>query len=128
MLLEQHVFNLREVGEKSLDEIKNECLVQFAYDLRNLLRNLNDIGGGVWNYKFFQDNYGSSIKYNSKNIVFETTIYNNLEDPWSVRGTCASAYGLEWVEGTELTSGYYRYRKDGLKLRCETAYGEECVC
>ena len=128
MLIEQKVFNLREVGEKSLDDIKNECLVQFAYDLKNVLEHIDEFREGTWNYKFIQDTFATAIKYNSKNIVFEETIHNDLNGAWSVRGTCMDVYGLEWVEGTEEHSGYYRYRKNAEKLRCSTAYGEECTC
>ena len=108
MLIEQQVFNLNEVGEKSLNDITNECLCHFAYDLKHLLE--ADDGNctwGTWNYKFFQDTYGSKIKYNSKNVVYEETLYNN--EPWSVKDTCKVCYGLEWVEDCEY-SGYYRFK------------------
>ena len=108
MLIEAIVFNFREVGEKSVMDIKNECLCSFAYDLKGLLEEEDgNRTWGVWNYKYFQDNYGSKIKYNSKNIVYEETLYNN--EPWSVKDTCRACYGLEWVEGSENQSGYYRY-------------------
>ena len=108
MLIEAQVFNFREVGEKSLLDIKNECLVDFAYKLKELLEaDKGERHWGVWNYKYFQDCFSSKIKYNTKSIVFEETIYN--QEPWSVKDTCMRAYGLEWVEGTEECSGYYRY-------------------
>ena len=108
MLIEVVAFNLREVGEKSIADIKNECLCNFAYDLKEVLE--ADEGNstwGTWNYKFFQGTYGSKIKFNSKNIVYEETLYNH--EPWSVKDTCRACYGLEYVEGTENTSSYYRY-------------------
>ena len=108
MLIEAVAFNLREVGEKSIMDIKNECLCNFAYDLKEVLE--ADEGNsrwGTWNYKYFQDRFGSKIKFNSKNIVYEETLYNR--EPWSVKDTCRACYGLEYVEGTENTSSYYRY-------------------
>ena len=108
MLIEAVAFNLREVGEKSIMDIKNECLCNFAYDLKDVLE--ADEGNsrwGTWNYKYFQDRFGSKIKFNSKNIVYEETLYNR--EPWSVKDTCRACYGLEYVEGTENTSSYYRY-------------------
>ena len=108
MLIEAVVFNFSEVGEKSMLDIKNECLCHFAYDLKELLE--ADTGESTWctwNYKFFQDKFGSKIKYNSKSIVYEETLYNN--EPWSVKDTCRACYGLEWVEGSESHSGYYRF-------------------
>ena len=108
MLIEAVAFNLREVGEKSIADIKNECLCSFAYDLKEVLE--ADEGNstwGTWNYKYFQDRFGSKIKFNSKNIVYEETLYNH--EPWSVKDTCRACYGLEYVEGTENTSSYYRY-------------------
>ena len=108
MLIEARVFNFREVGERSLLDIKNECLVDFAYKLKELLEaDEGERNWGVWNYKYFQDCFSSKIKYNTKSIVFEETVYN--QEPWSVKDTCRSAYGLEWIEGTEEHSGYYRY-------------------
>ena len=108
MLIEAVAFNLREVGEKSIADIKNECLCNFAYDLKEVLE--ADEGNstwGTWNYKYFQDRFGSKIKFNSKNIVYEEMLSNR--EPWSVKDTCRACYGLEYVEGTENTSSYYRY-------------------
>ena len=108
MLIEAVAFNLKEVGEKSIADIKNECLCNFAYDLKEVLE--ADEGNstwGTWNYKYFQDRFGSKIKFNSKNIVYEETLYNH--EPWSVKDTCRACYGLEYVEDTENTSSYYRY-------------------
>ena len=140
MLIEQTVFNFHEVGEKSFEEIKNECLVSFAVDLKIALtssdphiRNFwcdthtcNDgqtREGSVANYKIFQDEFGTKIKYNSKSIVFEETLHNGIDKPWSLQQTCMDVYGLEYIEGTDTTSPYYRYRKDGAKLTCDT-----CCC
>lgn len=141
MLIEQTVFNFHEVDEKSFEEIKNECLVSFAVDLKIALTSNNEhlrkfwadthvnydgstSEGSVANYKIFQDEFGSKIKYNSKSIVFEETLYNGLSKPWSPQQTCMDVYGLEYVEGTETTSSYYRYRKDGLKMTCDTCCTE----
>lgn len=137
MLIEKPVFNFHEVGEKNFEEIKNECLVSFAVDLRIALTSTDEHirkfwidtserydgkckEGSVANYKNFQDFFGSKIKYNSKSIVFEETLYNGLHKPWSPQQTCMDVYGLEYVEPTEETSGYYRYRKNGPTLTCNT--------
>lgn len=113
MLLEERVFNFGEVGEKSMLDIKNECLIDFAYKLKELLE--ADEGGerhwGTWNYKYFQDSFSSKIKYNTKSIVFEETITSNNPNDCSVKDTCSAVYGLEWVEGAENHSGYFRYPK-----------------
>lgn len=126
MLIEAVVCNFNEVGEKSILDIKNECLCHFAYRLKDLLE--ADEGNstwGVWNYKTFQDNFGSKIKYNSKNIVYEETLYNN--DPWSVKDTCRACYGLEWVEGSESQSGYYRYPNHTVPKMCHPNICTESV-
>lgn len=137
MLIENIVFNFHEVGEKSFEEIKNECLVSFAVDLKIALtsnethlrqfwcdthtKNDGSTGeGSVANYKIFQDYFGSKIKYNSKSIVFEETLYNGIGRPWSPQQTCMDVYGLEYVEGTGTTSPYYRYRRDGATRTCDT--------
>ena len=137
MLIEQIVFNFHEVGEKSFEEIKNECLVNFAYNLKEALTSTDEKirkfwvesstsfdgkerKGSIANYKNFSDFFGSMIKYNSKSIVFEETFHNGIAKPWSVQQTCMDVYGLEYVEGTENASDYYRYRKDGLHRTCDT--------
>lgn len=141
MLIEQVVFNFHEVGEKSFEEIKNECLVSFAVDLKIALTSSDEHIRNFWadshvcndgqtregsiaNYKVFQDNFGSKIKYNSKSIVFEETLYNYPEGPWSPKRTCMDVYGLEYVEPKNETSGYYSYRKDELKMTCDTCCTE----
>ena len=136
MLIENTVFNFHEVGEKSIEKIKNECLVSFAVNLKIALtsnqesirkfwsESLTDVSkGSIANYKIFQDEFGSRIKYNSKSIVFEETLHNELRAPWSVRQTCMDVYGLEYVEATKDTSAYYKYRDDGLHMTCDT-----CCC
>ena len=140
MLIDRVVFNFHEVGEKSFEEIKNECLVSFAVDLKIALTSGDEHIRTFWsdkhlcydgqtregdliNYKNFQDFFGSKIKYNSKNIVFEETLYNYPDGPWSPKRTCMEVYGLEYIEPTNETSGYYRYRKDGLKRNYDT-----CCC
>ena len=127
MLIETCAFNLQEVGEKSFLEIKNECLHNFASRLREALTTTNESirkfwveKGSIANYKIFSDYFGTKIKYNTKSIVFEETLHNNLDNPWGVRQTCMNAYNLEYVEETENTSGYYRYRKD------KNYYSEKC--
>lgn len=127
MLIEAIVFNFREVGEKSALDIKNECLCHFAYDLKHLLEaDKGDCTWGTWNYKHYQDTYGSKIKYNSKSIVYEETLYNN--EPWSVKDTCRACFGLEWVEGTEDTSGYYRFPDHTVPKMVHQEVCTECVC
>ena len=129
MLIENVVFDFHEVGEKSLEEIKNECLVNFAVDLKIALTSTNEHYRKFWlessiaNYKIFQDSFGSKIKYNSKSIVFEETIHNELDRPWSLRQTCMDYYGLEYIPATEDTSEFYNYREDGIKRTCNT-----CCC
>ena len=137
MLIKQVVFNFHEVGEKPFEEIRNECLVSFAVDLKIALTSndkhirkfwadshvCNDgqtREGSIANYKVFQDNFGSKIKYNSKSIVFEETLYNYPDGPWSPKRTCMEVYGLEYIEPADETSGYYRYRRDGLQVTCDT--------
>lgn len=134
MLIEKVVFNFKEVEEESLSDIKNECMADFAVSLKEaLISNDERIRkfwldssttyggdskpGSIANYKVFSDLYGSKIKYNSKNIVFEETITNNPSNHWNLRETCAGIYGLKWVKGTEEHSAYYEYRKDGLELQ-----------
>ena len=140
MLIEKVAFNFNEVGEKSLTDIKNECMVSFAHRLKEALTSDEEKirkfwldssstfagdskPGSIANYKVFQDLFGSKIKYNSKNIVYEEVIYNNDRSPWNLRQTCADVYGLEWVESTTETSPYYRYKKSNEKLTCDT-----CCC
>lgn len=137
MLIENVVFNFHEVGEKSFEEIKNECLVSFAVDLKIALtsseehlrmfwcdthtRNDGQTGeGSLANYKVFQDEFGTTIKYNSKSVVFEETLHNGMGRPWSLQQTCMDVYGLEYVEGTGTTSPYYRYKRDGVTKTCDT--------
>lgn len=147
MLIEAQVFNFHEVGEKSFEEIKNECLVSFATNLKIALTSKDESirkfwiessksfdgkesRGSVANYKNFHDFFSSMIKYNSKSIVFEETLYNGISKPWSVQQACMDVYGLEYIEGTESTSSYYRYRKDGLHLTsptcCTEFVGDKC--
>ena len=131
MLIEQNVFGFYEVGEKSFMDIKNYCLSSFARDLKEALTSSNEKIRMFWveegstaNYKIFRDYFGSKIKYNSKNIVFEETITNNPESPWSVRQVCMDTYGLEYIPETVDHSAYFRYRKDELRR----SYGDACEC
>mgnify|MGYP003296971525 CR=1 FL=1 len=120
MLIEKIVFNFNEVGEKSLMDIKNECMVSFAYRLKEALTSNEEKIKKFWsessmaNYKIFQDLFGSKIKYNSKNIVFEEVIYNNGRSPWNLKQTCADSN----------TSAYYRYKKSRERLTCDTCCAE----
>ena len=125
MLIEAVVFNFREVGEKSVLDIKNECLCHFAYDLKHLLE--ADDGNctwGTWNYKYYQDTYGTKIKYNSKSIVYEETLYNN--EPWSVKDTCRACYGLVYEE-KENGSGCYRFPDQPAPKMVHPEVCTECV-
>lgn len=131
MLIEKVAFNFNEVGEKSLTDIKNECMVSFAYKLKEALTSNEEKIRKFWsessiaNYKIFQDLFGSKIKYNSKNIVFEEVIYNNDRSLWNLKQTCADVYGLEWVEPVDSnTSAYYRYKKSKERLTCDTCCAE----
>ena len=136
MLLEQAVLGFREVGENSLEEIKNTCLVDFAYKLKSLIvevcyqaeREKQDIGYGIYMYKVFNDKYSSNIKYNTKSIIFEETINNNKDQAWSVRGCCEDVYDLQWNPDTEEHSGFYTLRHSGIhqtdKNCCERAVNE----
>ena len=90
MLIEAKAFHLQEVGEQSFMEIKNSCLHDFARNLKEALTTTNSsirsfwvTNGSIANYKIFQDNFGSKIKYNTKSIVFEETLYNYPNGPWS---------------------------------------------
>lgn len=131
MLIENTVFNFHEVGEKSFEEIKNECLVHFASNLREALTTKDErirkfwLDSSIANYKVFSDYFGSKIKYNSKSIVFEETLHNDLNNPWSLRSTCMDVYGLEYVEGNNETSDYYRYRKGNPISTCTC---DSCCC
>jgi hypothetical protein len=137
MLIEQTVFNFHEVGEKSFEEIKNECLVSFAVDLKIALTSSEEHIRRFWadshvcydgqtregslaNYKVFQDNFGSKIKYNSKSIVFEETLHNGMGKPWSLQQTCMDVYGLEYVTGDVNHSGYYSFKEDNVRMTCPT--------
>ena len=78
MLIETQAFNLQEVGEKALLAIKNECLHDFASNLKEALTSANDsirtfwlTEGSIANYKHFRDFFGTKIKYNTKSIIFE---------------------------------------------------------
>ena len=141
MLIENVVFNFHEVGEKSFEEIKNECLVSFACNLKEALTSIDEKIRKFWvdsstsfngkerrgslaNYKNFSDLYGSFIKYNSKNIVFEETFTNGIGKPWSVQQTCMDVYGLEYIKETANTSGFYKYRDDGIHMTCDTCCAE----
>ena len=129
MLIETHAFNLQEVGEKSFLEIKHECLHDFASNLKEALTTTNSSIRSFWvtegstaNYKIFQDNFSTRIKYNSKSIVFEETLHNELDNPWSVRRVCMDLYNLEYIPKTDEHSDYYRYRKD------RNVFCENCKC
>ena len=130
MLIEAKAFNFQEVGEKSFLEIKNECLRHFAVRLKEALTTANSsirsfwvTAGSIANYKIFQDNFSTSVKYNTKSIVFEETLHNELDNSWSVRRTCMDLYNLEYVEETEQHSDYYRFKSSD----CVRTY-DVCEC
>lgn len=130
MLIEAKAFHLQEVGEQSFMEIKNSCLHDFARNLKEALTTTNSsirsfwvTNGSIANYKIFQDNFSTSIKYNTKSIVFEETLHNELDNPWGVRRTCMDIFNLEYVEATDEHSDYYRFKK------CSpTHFCERCEC
>ena len=127
MLIEQRVFNFQEVDERSIADIKNECLVHFATRLKELLEaDKGENKWGIYNYGYFEECFSNRIKYNSKSIVFEETLYN--QEPWSVKDTCRAVYGLEWVEGTDECSGYYRYRKGVTEVLTHPRVCDQCAC
>ena len=129
MLLERVVFNFHEVGEKGLDDIRNECLSHFASRLNEVITSDNKRYRTFWqdewsdnsgrmkkgciaNYKHFRDFFGNTIKYNSKSIVFEETITNDPDKLWNVKQFCMDYYNLEYIEETEEHSGYFRYKSN----------------
>ena len=140
MIIENKVFNMREVGDKSIQEIKSECLADFAYNLQSLIWseenwsydehctvNIADSKSPTFStlahYKTYEDTYGTIIKYNSKNIVYEELISNNKVNCDGVQTTCAKHYGL--ARGTE--EECYSYITE--QLRCHSRYpnvGCEC--
>ena len=147
MLIEQRVFNFQEVDERSIADIKNECLVHFATRLKELLEadkgteevqvdwdkpaankkvKVSGRNWGIHNYGYFEECFSNRIKYNTKSIVFEETLYN--QEPWSVKDTCRAVYGLEWVEGTDECSGYYRYRKGVTEVLTHPRVCDQCAC
>ena len=109
MLIEQRVFNFNVVDDRSFTDIKNECLIDFAYKLKDLLYSDTERIWGTWNYKTFQDNFSTNIKYNTKSIVFEETVTNSNTSAWSVKEACMSCYGLELVPESKEHGSYYRY-------------------
>ena len=140
MLLERVVFNFQEVGEKGLIDIKNECLSHFASRLKEAITSDNkkyrtfwvdewpdDQGrmkkGCIANYKHFRDFFGSSIKYNTKSIVFEETVTNDPDKVWNVKQACMDYYNLEYIEETEEHSGYFRYRSNTREFK-----ENDCCC
>ena len=144
MLIEKSVFNFHEVGEKSLDDIKHECLEHFARLLKyalisnteEIMRNFkirvdDDYKGSTLNYRAFEMLMGAHpIKFNSKNIVFEEMLNNN-PGPFSVECTCADMYELEYVEGTEETSSFYKFnvtQYDNPKGNCTCETECSCAC
>ena len=119
MIIEKMAFNLSPIEEQSLEDIKNLCLRHFASNLKYVITSKDEKIRKLWNesstlnYKVFQDLFSSSIKYNSKNIVFEETLTSNSNNVfWNVKEYCMSMYNLEYVEPTDNTSGYFRYRKN----------------
>lgn len=140
MLIEKAVFSFHEVGEKGLDDIRNECLNHFASHLKEVITSDNkryrifwqdewpdNSGrmkkGCIGNYKHFRDFFGNNIKYNSKSIVFEETITNNPDKLWNVKQFCMDYYNLEYIEETEEHSGYFRYKSNNKGLK-----DEDCCC
>ena len=142
MLIDAQVYGFREVNDQSFEDIKITCLAHFASNLREALTSKqerirkwwvdsatsydgNHINkGSIANYKMFADFFSTHIKYNTKSIVFEETITNDPNAFYSVKGHCASFFGLEYIPATEEHSGYYRYRKDGIRQRCDNV----CEC
>lgn len=125
MLIEQRVFNFNVVDDRSFMDIKNECLIDFAYKLKDLLQSDEERHWGVWNYKTFQDNFSTNIKYNTKSIVFEETVYNR--EPWGVKETCQSCYGLEFVPETEEHSSYYKVHEQDIAVLTHPNVCTACV-
>ena len=140
MLLERVVFNFHEVGEKGLDDVRNECLSHFASRLKEVITSDNKRYRTFWqdefpdnegrmrkgcigNYKHFRDFFGHKIKYNSKNTVFEETITNNPDNMWNVKQFCMDYYNLEYVEETQEHSGYFRYKSNTREVR-----NDDCCC
>ena len=138
MLIEQTAFNFGEVGEKSFEEIESVCLSDFAHKLQLALTDSDNFTrnsriGSTSYYEIFRKLFGTNIKYNSKNIVFETTLYNDINNPWSPVSVCTLYYGLEYVEGTGNTSPYFRYRKNSVSSendccsKCNENYSEDSM-
>lgn len=142
MLIDAQVYGFREVNDQSFEDVKITCLAHFASNLREALTSKQERirkwwvnsatsydgkrtdKGSVANYKIFADLFSTHIKYNSKSIVFEETITNDPNAFYSVKGHCASFFGLEYIPATDEHSAYYRYRKDGIRQRCDNV----CEC
>ena len=140
MIISNCVFNMNEVGDKSIQAIKSECLADFAYNLQSLIWSQetwsfnSELGvnktcdsetpifSTLAHYKTYEDAYGNPIKYNSKNIVYEEFISNDNSKRRGVKGTCADIYGL-----AEEKDGTYYYTNT--RLTCSTRFpniGCEC--
>ena len=105
MLIDTQALNLQEVGEKSLDEIKRDCLAHFAHCLRELiLDSFEENLCSTSNYRRLNNEFAEEIKYNSKNTVFESTIYNH--ERFSVQDTCADMFLLKRIEAPDTSNNY----------------------
>ena len=121
MLIETEALNLQEVGEKSLDAIKLSCLQHFAHCLRECILESNRSNlSETYNYTKFKNLYAEDIKYNSKNVIFESVIYNNGR--YSVQDTCADLFMLRRIEAQDTSNTYFyefwRNSKDDEEKDC----------
>ena len=122
MLIENTALNLQEVGDKSITQVKRECLNHFAFYLREfILSRPEPLKTGTINYQLFADYCGSKIKYNSKNIVFEETLYNSSQ--FSPQQSCKDYYRLKRVDSCTTPNSTYWY-----EFEPEPKYLEDGCC
>lgn len=80
----ERVFNFRPVGNRTLEEIKEECFNNFLYKLKNYVMQPGNphpkiITRGLHQYNHFENEFGENISYNTKNREFYK-LYTDLKD------------------------------------------------
>ena len=96
MLVTEKVLYMGEVGDLTINQIKETLFHRFCINLKQEILETDHHKQGLQNYGYFESEYATKISYNNKNITYQETSYELKERCGYILGlvpsvTCTAA-------------------------------------
>ena len=79
MLVTEKVLYMGEVGDLTINQIKETLFHRFCINLKQEILETDHHKQGLQNYGYFESEYATKISYNNKNITYQETSYELKE-------------------------------------------------